>query len=344
MSIKSSLIVKLVLILTLLGWTLSFSARADDPLYEAAKKEGVVHWYSQFDKEVNEEIVRAFEKKYPGIRVDHLRKNTPDQLATIAAERMAKRVRADVLNNTDPAVFEVWKREGFLDRYVPKNAGGLAPEFRDKDGFFHVMGIYAMIGVYNTKQVRAEEAPQSWTDFLNPKWKGKTVSSSPRLSGVELPQFANIVQRHGWEFVGKLAKNDHIIIRGQGTVLRLVTSGERLAALGVSAYRVFDSVEKGDPIKPIFYQDGITVINVNVGITKESAHKNAAKLLVEFLLSPEGQAIVTSEGAWSSFPNVKPPKGAPALSSLKLIQADTDFLIRNRDEITNRFDAIFGLK
>ncbi len=329
----------LVLALPAAGWAASVGE-----LYRAAKKEGSVTWYSNIKKKINQKIAKQFSKSHPGIKLFHVRKSTGDLIPTVEAERMAKRLRVDVMNHTDPPTFLRWKREGFLAAGKVPNDGKLASGHVDPKGQYRTMAIYLHPGVYNTKKIKASDAPRKLSDLTNPKWKGKTVSASPRTSGVEFPKYLTAVNRYGWKFVKDLADNGHLLRKSQGAVLRMVQKGERPIGVGNLSYRLFGAMKKGRPVAPIFYEDGTVLIPLRVATPKQAKHPNAAKLLVNFLLSKKIQKLLVKNHFYSARGDAGKPKLAPALSKIKIIRADDEQLIKARGPFFDKFDSYFGIK
>src|ERR1700738_263419 len=176
----------------LAGAALSTRVRADAPppepvtpaVIEAAKKEGQVSYYTSTDLPVAERLAKAFEAKYPGIAV-HVERTGAQRVFQRIGQEYASNIHAvDVVNSSDAAHFIVWKRDGILAPYVPEDVGKLYPaEHKDIDGQFASWRVWLSIIAYNTNLVKAEEAPKSFADLLDPKWKGKIAKAHPGSSG-----------------------------------------------------------------------------------------------------------------------------------------------------------------
>jgi iron(III) transport system substrate-binding protein len=115
------------------------------------------------------------------------------RLRETVAERVFQRIgqeyssslyRADVVNSSDAAHFIVWKREGILGPCVPDDVAKFYPaDHKDSDGMFASFRVTLSSVGYNTNLVKAEEAPKSFADLLDPKWMGKIVKALPAYSG-----------------------------------------------------------------------------------------------------------------------------------------------------------------
>src|SRR4029077_995290 len=164
-------------------------------------------WYTSVDLPVAEKIARAFEVKYPGVAC---------RVERAGAERVFQRIRqdcasriyaVDVVNSSDAAHFVVWKREALLAPYVPEDVARFYPaEHNDPDGLFATWRASLSVIAYNTTLVKPEEAPKSFADLLDPKWKGKMVKAHPSYSGTIMTATFQIVREFGWGYLEKLAK------------------------------------------------------------------------------------------------------------------------------------------
>src|ERR1700709_104183 len=196
-------------------------------LIEAAKKEGKVVWYTSIDLSVSEKIGAAFKAKF-GIEVRAERTGAERVYQRIGQEYASNVHAVDVANSSDAAHLLAWKRQGILLPYVPEAvAKYYKPEHRDADGTF--AGFRATLSpiAYNTKLVKAEDAPTSFKDLLDPKWKGKIVKAHPGYSGTILTATFQMVRDIGWGYYQNLAKQK--IMPGQSA-----TAPPKKIALGDS--------------------------------------------------------------------------------------------------------------
>src|SRR5258708_16548645 len=178
-------------------------------LIDAAKKEGKVVWYTSIDLAVAEKISASFKEKFGGIEVRVERTGAERVFQRIGQEYASNVHAVDVANSSDAAHLLAWKRQGILLPYVPEDvAKYYKPEHRDADGTY--AGFRATLSpiAYNTKLVKAEDAPASFKDLLDPKWKGKIVKAHPGYSGTILTATFEMVRDIGWEFFEQLANQN----------------------------------------------------------------------------------------------------------------------------------------
>ena len=173
--------------------------RSRPALIEAAKKEGQVIHYTSTDLPVAEKLAKAFEAKYPGIAVRVERTGAERVFQRIGQEYSSNIHAVDVVNSSDAAHFIVWKRDGMLAPYVPEDVAKFyPPEHKDVDGQFASWRVWLSIIAYNTNLVKAEEAPKSFADLLDPKWKGKIVKAHPGYSGTIMTATYQMQRDLGW--------------------------------------------------------------------------------------------------------------------------------------------------
>ena len=168
-------------------------AAAPDPtavspaLIEAARKEDTVAFYTAMEIPVAETLGKVFEAKYPGMVVQVKRSGAERVFQRIGKEEAIRLYEVDVICSSDASHFVNWKRDGLLAPYVPEDlARHFPPEQVDPDGTYaSTFAVLSPIG-YNTNLVKREDAPKSFADLLDPKWKGKIVKGRPDYSGAIL--------------------------------------------------------------------------------------------------------------------------------------------------------------
>jgi iron(III) transport system substrate-binding protein len=153
-------------------------------LIEAARKEGKLAFYTAMDIPVAERFAKAFEAKFPGVAVRVERSGSERVYQRIEQERGSSIHAVDVVNSADAAHFVVWKRNGWLAPYLPEEAAKHFPSaYRDPEATHITTRVWLCSLGYNTNLVKAEEAPRSFADLLDPKWMGRMIKAHPAYSG-----------------------------------------------------------------------------------------------------------------------------------------------------------------
>jgi len=313
--------------------------------YEAAKKEGKVVWYmSGLDLATGEQVADAFKKKYPGIEVDVVRATGGVNFQRVLQETKAGVYQNDLLQGADEGQFLVLKERGLLMSYIPAEATKVLPAIRqaDPEGYYHINNLGFTVIMYNTQKVPAKDAPKTWTDLNDPKWKGKIAMGHPAFSNYQATQVLQLTNMYGWGYWEKLAKQDPQVGRSIISVVAVVASGER--EIGISSDNViFQSKAKGDPVEVVYPQDGTVYVFGPIAIMKQAPHPNAAKLLMDFTTSVEYSEIIARNYFYPLRPEVKLPPGMKPLSELKALRPARDELPKEIPKLIEKFRTAFGV-
>ena len=219
-------------------------------LIEAAKKEGKVVYYTSVDLPLAEKIAKAFEAKYPGVAVRVERTGAERVFQRIGQEKASRIHAVDVVNSSDASHFIVWKREGLLAPFVPEDVAKFyPPEHRDSDGLFASFRIGLCIIAYNTNLVKAEDAPKSFADLLDPKWKGKIVKAHPGYSGTIMTSTFEMQRDLGWGYLEKLAAQNVMQLQSSADPPKTLALGERAIMADGNEYNLIQLKEKGEPVE-----------------------------------------------------------------------------------------------
>lgn len=315
-------------------------ASASSPeLIAAAKEEGELVLYTAMQRKVIAKSVEMFQDKY-GIKVTYVRKGSAGTTQLIEAERASKDFRADVTDLWDPTTFNTWKKEGLFLAYKPEGGDMIDKQLVDPDWEIVIPSPVTMTMVYNTHALKPEEAPKSFKDLLDPKWKGKLVHSDPVYSGATITAINTVKNLYGWDYYKGLAQQNPLIVQSIGATPRMLLSGEaQVGVIGIDA-DIRDFIAKGEPLKVIIPEEGVPYFTWGAAILKTATHKNAAKLWMDFLISEEHQAFLASQKYYPSRTDVAAAPESPKLSSLKLLKADTEWLKDNRQVQNDTFGEI----
>ena len=335
----------------LAGAALSTRVLADAPppepvtpaLIEAAKKEGQVVHYTSTDLPVAEKLAKAFEAKYPGIAVRVERTGAERVFQRIGQEYASNIHAVDVVNSSDAAHFIVWKRDGILAPYVPEDVAKFyPPEHRDPDGLFASWRVWLSIIAYNTNLVKAEDAPKSFADLLDPKWKGKIVKGHPGYSGTIMTATYQLQRELGWTWFEQLAKQNVMQVQSSADPPKKLELGERAVMADGNEYNILQFKETGRPVQPVYATEGSPMIVGPNGIFKGSPNPNAAKLFQSFCFSREAQQLIIDFGGLRSVhPQTQEKAGRTLLKDIKTLKDDPAAVEQQSSAIKSRYTRIF---
>lgn len=270
-------------------------AQALDALVAAAKAEGAVEWYSVIlAEEAALPLARAFEAKYPGVKVNHRRANTMLIAQKIAAESREGAIKGDVFDGSTTVVPLL--QAGLVDAYEPPSAAAIPEKYRDPQARWHSVLLEFLAPGYNSDLVSATDAPKTRDDLLDPKWKGRMIwSATPGFTG-GAGFAANVLmdmgEASGMAWLARLRQQDITAWSGDGhSVIEQLSAKKYPLALQLFNHHTFLERSKGNPIQWIRMEPVLAFSN-NMGIVKGAPHPNAARLFVNFVLSREGQTII----------------------------------------------------
>lgn len=314
-------------------------------LYEAAKKEGEATWYvSQHDLEFAEKIASDFARLYPGVKINVVRTTGQVQYQRFTQEVKADTVAADVYSTYEDGHLVEMKKNNQIANYVPENLKGLEKSLQDaaETGYWEPTSVAPVAIGYNTQLVKKEDAPKSWKDLLDPKWKGQIGIGHPGFSGSVGIWCIALQKMYGWDYFTQLAKNEPQIGRSIVDGYNLILSGERKVALVPTALTT-DGEAKGSPVATSFPEDGTVVLPGSTAIPAKAPHPNAARLFLEYLLSKDHSTLLATNDRIPLRADAPKPPHAKPLDELKVVTVPTADTVSKMNEIKEKFRDTFGI-
>jgi ABC-type Fe3+ transport system substrate-binding protein len=313
----------------LAAMSLTAAARAEtlDELYEKAKTEKALVFYAGGPAAPHENRAREFMQRFPGITV-----SVTGGFSNVLNERINKQI-ADKKLGVDMAFFQTvqdfvaWKRQGVLLAFKPDGFEQVMPNLRDPDGAYVALSANTITYAWNTSIVKPEDAPKSALDFLKPAFAGKLISVYPHDDDAALYLFHIIVQKYGWEWMGRYMANKPNFVQGHLPVARSVADGSNAATLDATS-TIWGLKRTGQPVEVAFSPvDDTPVFTLTGGIFKDAPHPNAAKLYLSWYLAKEQQSRL---GTFSPRTDVAPPPGLQPLTSYKIANAFREFMLDDK--------------
>jgi iron(III) transport system substrate-binding protein len=316
-------------------------------LHQAAQREGELTWYTgQMQAEPSEAIGRAFTQRFPGVRVNVVRTTSQVAFQRLSQDMRARVRQCDVFSSTDMSHLTFLKAQNALLEYRPRNAEGLLPVVReaaDRDGHFQITYLALYMLGRRTDRVSEADAPKSWQDILNPRWRDQMSVGHPGFSGA-IGIWALLMRRqYGEQFLRAFERNKPQIGRSAADPVTVLNSGERTIGVGMPSATSLVSINRGNPLQLIYPTDGTVLVPSPSGAIRSSQRPNAARLFMEFVCSPAYSQVVRDFYAESLRPEVPPPQGAKALDQFPSISASAQELERGIPEIRELWRDIFGV-
>ncbi|HEX9465260.1 MAG TPA: extracellular solute-binding protein [Alphaproteobacteria bacterium] len=328
-----------------LGWHPTFAAPdREKELLEPATKEGEVTWYtSQSDDATAQALARDFEGHYPGIKVNAVRATAQEAFQRVTEEIKAGAVEVDVLSTTDIGHCVHLKDQGVLEKYIPANSYDMIEAYKglDRDGYYHATSA-GMVNIgYATNRLKEDQVPQTWPELLDPKWKDKITVGHPGFSGYVGTWVLMMRKLYGWDYFERLAQNNPQIGQSIGDTVTTLSAGKRVIGATANA-ALLSAAAKGTPLAAVYPTDGAVLVIAPSGIMKSAKHPNAAKLLMEYLLSVDASQRWVEHFYESIRPEVDPLPGSKSAKGVKVINPTVDEITSGIPEVIKQWRDTFG--
>lgn len=272
--------------------------KVSQELYPKAKQEGNLIVYSVWDVEHLKVITDAFMKRYPGIKATYWQARNPEIVTRVLTEFQGGQSSVDVIlsDNAPPVV----RAAGAIMAYetVQKDVLYL------HDPTLPTVSLQIQALAFNTKKMKPAEAPKSWEDVANPKYKGQVALDDPMRAGplssmlsALKTQWNDDARFH--KFLKGLKALGVPVHKSTSAMFRLVISGEYLICMPALLHDVIEEMNKGTPVSYV-KTNAPVVFPRQAGIYAKAPNPNAAKLFAEWLISEEGQKAIDSVGRETS--------------------------------------------
>ena len=245
----------------------------------------------------------------------------------------------------DPSYYLTLKEKNLLMKYDAPNRKDVTAA-KDAEGYWTGVRISNMIIAYNTAKVKPEDAPKTFKELTEPKWKNKVAIPSPLLSGSAYVAVGVIADKYGWDYFKKLKDNGGKVEPGNSAIQNKLVTGEYQAAM-ILEENILKIMAKGEPIKVVYPEDGTIVIPSPIAIFSSTTNPEAAKALTNWWLSKEGQEAIVKGWMHAVRDDVAPPKGAPALKTFLTkgdLKPNWDKLAKQMAQIKGEFQKVMDAK
>jgi ABC-type Fe3+ transport system substrate-binding protein len=267
-------------------------AAADPKVIAAAKKEGQLFWWSTIAQDQSQKIVDEFMKLYPFIKANYWRSGSVGLHNKILLEARAGRSSWDVISQTTPEFIYELKQKKLIAPYESSERRHFSQDLKDKEAYW--TGTYALpTGVgFNTQEVKRADAPKTYQDLLNPKWKERKISVDDE--GYEL--LVGLGEAWGagaaTEYLKRLAAQEPVVGRGNSQRTQLLAVGEFPLAVAYT-HTIEWSKSQGTPVEWVNLEPVVIKFD-GIMLGSKAANPNAAKLFIDFILSQSGQELLQS--------------------------------------------------
>jgi iron(III) transport system substrate-binding protein len=286
----------------------------ESKILEGARREGKLIYYGTTAVDHIQRVFAEFKKKYPFIEVADYRSGSVNVYNKVTTEARAKRYEVDVIDLEPGEVYGITK-VGLIDRYLSPSRKGIAPEFMDKQGYWTTFYHLAVVLGFNTDKVKKDEAPRSYDDLLDPKWKGRMS-----LDQTDFHLFGTLYEYWGREkalsYFRRLAENEPSMRRGKTLQAQILGAGEVHIAPFLYGYRPLTMKREKAPVDISLLKPVLSVPTYLL-LAKNASHPHSAALFLDWALSRDGIMKVFAEelgrGApRSGYKDIFPELNAPS--------------------------------
>ena len=289
----------------------------------------------------------AFTEK-TGIKVEYVEISTGKALAQLQAEN--GNTTADIWFGGGVDSYISATDLGYLEQYVSPEAEAINPAYSDADGYWTGLALVPA-GFLVNNDVLAEknlEAPKTWEDLADPKYKGEIIMASPAISGTQYAILNGTIQAYGeekgWEVWKGINENVDFYAQGGGEPGPKCAAGEFGIAVLAMTGGTF-AMEAEYPVTAVYPEDMIPWTPAPIAIFKNSQNKDAAKVFVDYFLSKEGQeALREADARIMARGDVAIPEAIGTVDTEKLIDQDVLLFGSQREALLEKWAAMVGEK
>lgn len=301
--------------------------------------------YTSLYKDTIADIQPKLTALFPDIDVQFYQAGSEEVAAKVQAEALAGKIQADVLISSDRFWYEDLASKGTLLSYKPAQTEKVADFFKHPEGFYSTLSFPVMVIAYNSESVKEADAPKTFKELAEAKWKDKVSAGSPLASGTNFTTVAFLAKKYGWDYFSALRKNNLIAEGGNSGVVRRLQSKERPVGI-VLMENILRLTTTDARIKFVIPNDGVVIqSNVLAIVKKEGSVNEAAKKIADWMFSTEGQQAMARSFMYPAVAGEKAPEGAPEFAKLQATAQvwSRDFIgetLKSRDQIKDQFAKI----
>ncbi len=326
---------KTLAIILALVMVLSVSAAA------FAEPSGKVMLYSSMQEAQIQAIEQAFEAKYPSVDMEYYYAGGGKLVTKMTTEAQdGGQIASDLVWLGDPSDYEAFKANGWLEKYVSPETDHIAEAYRDPEGYYTAgrlvtMGIAWFIGV------EEEDAPKTWNDLLDPKWYNQIIMTDPSQSSTSKYWMAAMMQspKYGPDYFQALKDNGIELESGTTAAHNRVADASYQVGICLD-YVSANLIAEGSPMMFHYTTEDVITMTSPIALIKGCANEENGKLLMDFILSKEGQEVLVANNLVSVRDDVEMQIDTSALTAINM-EVDYNDLGENLQTYLDTFNKIF---
>ncbi len=325
------------LLAILLVALLSFSLFAQGAAEAKEEKQSLVIYSAASEGEA-ELLTKAFNELYPNIEVTIIRAGSGDLVTRVKTEWPQPEGDVILLMGTEN-LDQIYDK---LEPYKCANDANIEAQYKDQGSEvpkYYATSMPLQAIMYNTDLLSAEDAPKSWKDLADPKYKGMIVLANPASSGSAYAQLYMMNYLYGMDFVKQVVANT--------TYVASSTAGPDSVARGEYAITVTGEanigkkIGAGDPVAYVLPEEGTGFRIEGSAILANCKNLDAAQKFIDFMTTKEAFEIVRTECYRRAVSTeVAGPENLPALSEMKFFEYDAVKAKEMKKALVAEFNAL----
>ena len=307
----------------------------------SAEPSGTVMLYSSMQEAQLQAIEQAFEAKYPTVNMEYYYAGGGKLVTKMTTEAQdGGQIASDLVWLGDPSDYEVFKANGWLEPYISPETDHIPAEYMDAEGYYTAgrlvtMGIAWFIGVDEA------DAPKTWNDLLDPKWNNQIIMTDPAQASTTKYWMAAMMQseKYGPDYFQKLKDNGVELESGTTATHNRVADASYQVGICLD-YVSANLIAEGSPMAFHYTTEDVITMTSPVAIIKGCANEENAKLLMDFILSKEGQEVLVANNLVSVRDDVEMQVDTSAIAAINM-EVDYNDLGENLQNYLDAFNKIF---
>jgi len=273
-----------------------------DEIYKRAQKEGgTLNCYCSLAQINAEKIYPIFEKRFPGLRINHVDATSDKLSARAITEARGGKTLADIVEFGLEDINKIYE-QGLLLEKAPSEATAYPADL--KGPYWTANNLIFFVGAWNTDKVKKDEEPKFLDDFGDPRWKGRLIAE-PR----DYEILVALTKKHkslekARAVLARIAANDVEFHKGHSQLAELLVAGQAAACFTCYSHHYPERKRKGAPVDYLLSEGAAGIIAV--AVLKNAPHPNTAWLFSRWAASEEGQMVYSKGGRTPAHPKVEP--------------------------------------
>ncbi len=273
-----------------------------DEIYKRAQKEGgTLNCYCSLAQINAEKIYPMFEKRFPGLRINHVDATSDMLSARAITEARGGKTLADIVEFGLEDINKIYE-QGLLLEKVPPEAAAYPADLRGP--YWTANNLIFFVGAWDTDKVKKDEEPKVLDDFGDPRWKGRLIAEPRDYEILVALNHKHKSLEKARAVLARIAANDVEFHKGHSQLAELLVAGQAAACFTCYSHHYPERKRKGAPVDYMLSEGAAGIIAV--AVLKNAPHPNTAWLFNRWAASEEGQAVYSKGGRTPAHPKVEP--------------------------------------